>query len=77
VFAFFAPPPAQKPLRRKINFLSQINLICPVQSPMKKYFCFSENQITPIFSAIPSHSKGRIMIVAKRGAGCGGREWRF
>jgi len=26
-----------------------------------------------MFRAIPSHQKGRIMIVAKRGAGCGGR----
>ena len=49
---------AQKPLRRKINFFNQINLICPVQSLPKKYFCFSESQITPIFPAIPSHQRG-------------------
>jgi hypothetical protein len=34
----------KKTLRRKTNFLSQINLICPVQSPSKKYFCFSETK---------------------------------
>ena len=38
-----------------------------VQSPSKKYFCFSEMQITAIFASVPSHQKGRIMIVANAG----------
>ena len=47
----------KKTLRRKINFLNKINLICPVQSPSKKYFCFSELQIT-LYSSHPVPPKG-------------------
>jgi hypothetical protein len=39
---------------------------------LQKYFCFSEIKIK--LYDLPSHpTEGRIMIVAKRGAGCGGR----
>jgi hypothetical protein len=47
----------KKPLRRKINFLSQINLICPVQSLSKKYFCFSEAK-SSLYSLHPVPLKG-------------------
>ena len=47
----------KKPLRRKINFLNQIKLICPVQSPSKKYFCFSEAK-SPLYSRHPVPLKG-------------------
>jgi hypothetical protein len=33
-------------LRVKSNLSSRIKLICPVQSPLQKYFCFSEVQIS-------------------------------
>jgi hypothetical protein len=35
--------------------------------PSEKIFCFSEMQITAIFASVPSHQKGRIMIVANAG----------
>jgi hypothetical protein len=38
---------------------------CPASS--EKIFCFSEMQITAIFASVPSHQKGRIMIVANAG----------
>jgi hypothetical protein len=40
-------PPARAcgALREKSNLLKRINVICPVQSPLQKYFCFSEVQI--------------------------------
>jgi len=47
----------KKTLRRKINFLNQIKLICPVQSSSKKYFCFSETK-SPLYS-LPSRPTQR------------------
>jgi hypothetical protein len=35
-------------LRATANLLRRINLICPVQSHLQKYFCFSEPQIRTI-----------------------------
>jgi hypothetical protein len=62
----------QKTLRRKINFLCQIKLICPVQSLAKKYFCFSESK--SLLYSIPSRpTKGAYPDRQRRGAGCGGR----
>jgi hypothetical protein len=58
----------QKPLRQKINFFNQINLICPVQSLAKKYFCFSESK-SPLYSRHPVPPKGRIRIVRDAGRG--------
>jgi hypothetical protein len=72
-FTFVAP---QKPLRVKINFLNQINVICPVQSPMQKYFCFPELK-SALYSRHPVPSKGAFRDRHKRGAGCGGRRRCF
>jgi hypothetical protein len=33
-----------------------------VQPPLKKYFCFSETQISAISVAIPSHTEGRAHV---------------
>src|ERR1700730_5379377 len=42
-------------LRATVDLLKRINLICPVQSHLQKYFCFCLTQITSISPAIPSH----------------------
>jgi hypothetical protein len=60
-------------LRARPNLLKQINLICPVQSSLQKYFSFHRPQITSRTFRIPSHTEGRIAIVTDVGAGCGGR----
>jgi hypothetical protein len=39
---FNRPARAGGALREKSNLLRQIKLICPVQSRLQKYFCFSE-----------------------------------
>jgi hypothetical protein len=39
------PARAGGALREKSNLLRRIKLICPVQSRLQKYFCFSEMQI--------------------------------
>jgi hypothetical protein len=41
----------------------------PVQPPSKKYFCFSETQISAISVAIPASLEGRIAIVTDVGLG--------
>src|ERR1035438_5138477 len=51
----FALAASQNPLRQKINFLNQINVICPVQSPSQKYFCFPE--LKPVLYSPPSRPK--------------------
>jgi hypothetical protein len=37
--------------RAQADFLSQFNLILPVQSSAQKYFCFHPTQITGVFSS--------------------------
>jgi hypothetical protein len=44
----FAAGSVPNPMRAKTNFTSKFMLICPVQSPLQKYFGFSEPQITAI-----------------------------
>jgi hypothetical protein len=60
-----------RPLRQKSDLLRRINLICPVQSPMQKYFGFSETQISAISLAIPSRKRG----VGHRHERWGGERW--
>src|SRR5580704_9333155 len=68
--------PSGEPTRRRANHpLTATCLPAACQVPLAKIFCFSEYSEYPIFPLVPPHQKGRIMIVAKRGAGCGGR-WR-
>jgi hypothetical protein len=56
----------KKTLRQKTNFSCGLNVICPVQSLVKKYFFFPEMQITPISN--PSCStEGRLEIVTDAG----------
>jgi hypothetical protein len=45
-------------LRAAANLLNQINLIPPVQSHFKKYFCFRIPQIRSRTLAIPPHKRG-------------------
>jgi hypothetical protein len=56
----------------KLNFLKRINLICPVQSHLQKYFASRLTQIRSISSAVLS-LRGALAIVTNVGAGCGGR----
>jgi hypothetical protein len=42
-------------MRRNDDLLNRINLICPVQSCLKKYSRSRLTQITSISAAIPSH----------------------
>jgi hypothetical protein len=65
-------PTSQNPLRAEINFFNQINVICPVQSLLKNISVL-QNRNRAYIRSIPPHQKGRIMIVAKRGVGCGER----
>ena len=59
-------------LRQKSNFFNQINVIWVVQSLRKKYFCFSEVQIS--LHDLPSRpERGALAIVTNVGAGSGGR----
>jgi hypothetical protein len=57
--------PRRLPPRRDLP--KQINLIPPVQSLSKKYFCFLPSQITGLFPAVPSHFEGRLAIVTDAG----------
>jgi hypothetical protein len=56
------------------NFSNQFKLIWVVQSCQQKYFAFPPRQIEATFAPSRSSQEGRIAIVMKRGAGCGGRE---
>jgi hypothetical protein len=59
-------------LREKSNLLKRINVICPVQSPLQKYFCFSEIEIR--LRDLPSRpERGALAIVTNVGAGSSGR----
>jgi hypothetical protein len=61
------PGPAD--LRAKSKLSSRIKLICPVQSPLQKYFCFSEMQIKLYdLSSRPERGALRNVINAGRGA---------
>jgi hypothetical protein len=71
------PSPQPSPTRgegahRPSNLLNGINLICPVQSCLKKYFCSGLTQITSISLAVSS-PRGAYRDRHGRGAGCGGR----
>jgi hypothetical protein len=67
-----ALPRERATLRQKSNLSKRINVICPVQSPWQKYFCFSEVQIR--LHDLPSRSeRGALAIVTNVGAGSGGR----
>src|SRR5580700_3657457 len=55
-------------LTRRANHQRPNVLVRPArQAPFEKIFCFSEVQIIAIFASVPSHQKGRIMIVANAG----------
>jgi hypothetical protein len=47
----------KNPSRAEINFFNQINVICPVQSPAKKYFCFAEAK-SLLYSRHPVPQRG-------------------
>jgi hypothetical protein len=57
--------------QRKLS--KQINVICPVQSPLQKYFVSPVGQIISTNSRHPTPPEGRIAIVTDAGCGCGGR----
>jgi hypothetical protein len=59
-------------LRQKPNFLSRFKLICPVQSPARKYSYLQRPQINCISITVPSH-RGATRDRHGRGTGCGGR----
>jgi hypothetical protein len=50
----------------KPDFLKRINVICPVQSPLKKYFRFSEMQIR-LYDWPSCPTEGRLEIVTDAG----------
>jgi hypothetical protein len=63
---FGRPARAGVALREKTNLSRRISLFLPVQSPLQKYFWFSETQIK--LYRFPSHpTEGRIMIVTNAG----------
>jgi hypothetical protein len=47
-------PPGKWTMREKLIFCNDFNVICPVQSRLKKYTSSRETQITPTTRAIPS-----------------------
>jgi len=53
-------------LRLKSNFPSRINVICPVQSHLKKYSGFPKSQIS-LYPPPSTPPKGRIAIVTDAG----------
>jgi hypothetical protein len=53
-------------LRLKSNFLSRINVICPVQSRLKKYSDFPKSQIS-LYPPPSTPLEGRIAIVTDAG----------
>src|SRR6266478_8925903 len=59
-------------LRAECNLLNRINVICPVKSPLQKYFASRLTQITSLIRPVPSH-RGALRNVINVGAGCGGR----
>jgi hypothetical protein len=65
------------PMRQTADLLSRINVIWPVQSCLRKDSARPVGQITFTNSPRPVSQEGRLAIVTKRGAGCGGRGWRL
>jgi hypothetical protein len=55
------------------NFLFHFNVICPVQSPRKKYSS-SIFQKYMLSSRLSCPAEGRFAIVTDVGMGCGGRD---
>ena len=60
-------------MRQKFDLLKQFKLICPVQSLSKKFFALPVGQIISTSPRRLVSQEGRLAIVTKRGAGCGGR----
>ncbi len=60
-------------VRARRKLLKRINVICPVQSPLQKYFASPVGQIISTNSRHPTPPEGRIAIVTDVGEGCGGR----
>jgi hypothetical protein len=56
-------------LRARRNLLKRINLICPVQPHLQKYFPSLLTQIKSISLAVPPHTEGRFAIVTDVGRG--------
>ena len=57
------------PLRAERELLNRINVICPVQSALQKYFPSSLTQISSLSRAVPSHRGAlRNVINAERDA---------
>jgi hypothetical protein len=56
--AHFGIPEWWRRMRLTANFLKQINLICPVQSRLQKYFGYRFTQISNIPTAIPPLQRG-------------------
>jgi hypothetical protein len=56
-------------MRANLNLLKQFNLICPVQSYLKKFSASPLTQIKSISSAVPPHTEGRFAIVTDVGCG--------
>ena len=64
---------AKRRFRVNIFYVNAGNALGSVQSPMQKYSCFQETQISGISAAVRSQDKGRFAIVTNAGPGCGGR----
>jgi transposase len=60
-------------VRARRKLLKRINVICPVQSHLQKYFTSPVGQIISTSSRHPTPPEGRIAIVTDAGCGCGGR----
>ena len=64
-------------LRAKSNFWKQFKLIWVVQSFPQKYCALPVGQIISTSPRRLVSQEGRLAIVTKRGAGCGGHFWRL
>jgi len=63
------PMCCRAPLRAERELLNRINVICPVQSALQKYFPSSLTQISSLSRAVPSHRGAlRNVINAERDA---------
>ena len=57
------------PLRAERELLNRINVICPVQPDLQKYFCSILTQISSLSRTVPSHRGAlRNVINAERDA---------
>jgi hypothetical protein len=63
-------------VREKPDLSKRFNLICPVQSPRKKFPALPESQITGLSLAVTSPG-GAYRDRHGRGMGCGGRRGAF